>query len=153
MAQRDCLEFAAATVAQHPGIVLELGLGNGRTFDHLRQIMPDREIFVFDRQVAAHPSCIPDDDHMILGDFSETLPAAVSRFEGQCILVHCDIGTGINERDSRMAAFLSDVLHPALAGHGLVVSDQKMEMPDCEIVELPPEVPPDRYFLLQRRAV
>ncbi|MEJ0068675.1 MAG: class I SAM-dependent methyltransferase [Pseudomonadota bacterium] len=28
--------------------MLELGLGNGRTYDHLRSLFPDHEIFVFD---------------------------------------------------------------------------------------------------------
>ncbi len=53
-AQRDCLALAARLVADVPGPVLELGLGNGRTYDHLREILPGREIFVFDRRVAAN---------------------------------------------------------------------------------------------------
>ena len=32
-AQRSCLETAVALVADLPGPILELGLGNGRTFD------------------------------------------------------------------------------------------------------------------------
>ena len=43
-AQRTCLGLAADLVAGVPGPVLELGLGNGRTYDHLRELMPDREI-------------------------------------------------------------------------------------------------------------
>lgn len=34
-AQRSCLDWAAAAVAARPGLVFEMGLGNGRTFDHL----------------------------------------------------------------------------------------------------------------------
>ena len=82
-AQRDCLALAARLIADVPGPVLELGLGNGRTFDHLRSLMPDREIFVFDRRVAAHPDCIPDADHMILGDVHTTLPNALTRNPGE----------------------------------------------------------------------
>ncbi len=55
IAQRDCLAAAARLIGDIPGPVLELGLGNGRTYDHLREILPGREIFVFDRRVAAHP--------------------------------------------------------------------------------------------------
>ena len=53
-AQRTCLESAIGWVATFPGPYLELGLGNGRTFDHLRQTAPDRDIFVFERKPAAH---------------------------------------------------------------------------------------------------
>ncbi|MDX1738439.1 MAG: class I SAM-dependent methyltransferase, partial [Alphaproteobacteria bacterium] len=48
-AQRACLNSAAELVGARVGHVLELGLGNGRTYDHLREILPDREIFVFER--------------------------------------------------------------------------------------------------------
>ena len=42
-AQRACLNRAAALISGIDGIVLELGLGNGRTYDHLRELFPDRE--------------------------------------------------------------------------------------------------------------
>jgi hypothetical protein len=58
-AQRDCLNVAAALIADVPGAVFDLGLGNGRTFDYLREILPDREIFVFDRVVNANPKSRP----------------------------------------------------------------------------------------------
>ena len=40
-AQRACLSEAAAQIRGVDGFVLELGLGNGRTFDHLREICAD----------------------------------------------------------------------------------------------------------------
>src|SRR5690606_23011746 len=73
-AQRDCLNYAAAIIGSAPGSVIELGLGNGRTYDHLRELMQGRDIYVFDRHVKAHPDCIPDAEHMIVGDFLETVP-------------------------------------------------------------------------------
>ena len=66
-AQRAYLNEAARRIKDLPGCVFELGLGSGRTFDHLRSLLPDREIFAFDRAISAHPTCIPDADHMILG--------------------------------------------------------------------------------------
>ena len=41
-AQRACLEVAIARIADLPGPVLEFGLGNGRTYDHLRELLPTR---------------------------------------------------------------------------------------------------------------
>src|SRR5689334_15757612 len=75
-AQRACLDQAARLIEGLPGNVLEFGLGNGRTYDHLRERLPDREIYVFERQIAAHPACIPPADHLFLGDFLDTLPRA-----------------------------------------------------------------------------
>ena len=70
-AQRMCLDAAVAQIAGKPGIVLELGLGNGRSYDHLRTALPDRQIFVFDRNVSPHPDCIPPDENMYLGEMDE----------------------------------------------------------------------------------
>ena len=46
--QRSCLNAAVALIGEAPGHVLELGLGNGRTYDHLRLLFPNRNIYVFD---------------------------------------------------------------------------------------------------------
>jgi hypothetical protein len=43
MAQRALLDWAAQDIASRPGLVLELGLGNGRTYDHLRERLPGRK--------------------------------------------------------------------------------------------------------------
>jgi S-adenosyl-L-methionine methyltransferase len=40
-AQRDLLDWASEEIAPG-GLVLELGLGNGRTYDHLRDRLPGR---------------------------------------------------------------------------------------------------------------
>ena len=44
VAQRACLDHAAQLIGGLDGAVLELGLGNGRTYDHLRSLFPGREI-------------------------------------------------------------------------------------------------------------
>src|SRR3954454_10042645 len=91
-AQRTCLGLAADLVAGVPGPVLELGLGNGRTYDHLRELMPDREIFVFERHPMEHPESAPDPDHLIMGYIRNTLPDARQLAPHGAALVHSDIG-------------------------------------------------------------
>jgi hypothetical protein len=150
-AQRACLDQAARAVAGLPGPVLELGLGNGRTYDHLRELLPQREIFVFERQLAAHPACVPDAAHLILGDVRETLPAAGERIGAPAVLAHSDIGTGDAERNAELAAWLAGALPPLLAPGAWVVCDQPMAA-----AELVPQPPPEgiaqqRYFLYRRR--
>lgn len=149
-AQRACLGLAAELVRMLPGPVLEMGLGNGRTYDHLRTILPGREIFVFERQVAAHPDCIPDPEHLILGDIHETLPVAARRFEGRVALVHMDIGSGDEDANRRIAAFIAKWLPRMLASGGVVISDQEVSIPEAEPLEPPAGVAPGRYFLNRR---
>ena len=149
-AQRDCLAEAARLIADIPGPVVELGLGNGRTYDHLREILPGREIFVFDRRVAAHPDCIPDDDHMFIGDITETLPAARARIGAPVALAHCDMGTGVATSNAELAAFIGPALAGLMAPGGIVISDQEYRVAGWTEVALPEDVAPGRYYF--RRA-
>ena len=98
-AQRTLMEEAARLIKDQPGPVFELGLGSGRTFDHLRQLLPDREIFAFDRAIAAHPKSIPDGDHLILGEIRETLRFCGPRIPGKPAFIHVDLGSGDPTQD------------------------------------------------------
>ena len=146
-AQRACLDYAVTLVRGVPGAVFELGLGNGRTYDHLRGLCPEREIMVFDRQVAAHPDCIPDPAHLVLGDIRETLPAAADRFAGRVALAHCDVGTGDAAANAALAAILSRALPALMATGGVLVADQEMTPDGATPLALPDGVRPGRYFM------
>jgi hypothetical protein len=146
-AQRDCLDSAVAMVAEVPGPVFELGLGNGRTYDHLRAACPEREIYVFERQVSAHPDCIPDAGHLFEGDIAETLAAVESRFAGTVALVHADLGSGDAARDAKTSAMVSALLPAVMAPGGVIVSDQQLMLPQAEVLPLPEGVPTGRYFM------
>ena len=139
--------MAATLIEGVEGVVFELGLGNGRTFDHLRESLPGREIFVFERKVAAHPSCIPDADHLLLGDFAATLATAAERFAGRVALAHGDVGSGRAESDAAVAALISRALPPALAPGAVVLCDQALSLPAAEPLALPEGVKPGRYHL------
>ncbi len=149
-AQRDCLNQAAEAIRDLPGPVLELGLGNGRTYDHLREVLPDREIFVFERDVAAHPDCIPDEDHLFRGDFRDTLAGAGERFKGQVALVHADIGSANLERDARLAAFVAGHLPALLRPGGIVASDRDVGFEGALPLALPEGLAPGVYHLFRR---
>ncbi|OYW66849.1 MAG: hypothetical protein B7Z40_09875 [Bosea sp. 12-68-7] len=53
------LDRAAAAIAGRDGLVLERGLGNGWTHDHLREKLPGRAIPVFERDVSPNPAAMP----------------------------------------------------------------------------------------------
>lgn len=151
-AQRACLNAAVTAIEGQTGVILELGLGNGRTYDHLRTIAPDRDIFVFERDVNAHPDCIPDDDHLFLGDAKDTLVRAAETLAGRAVLVHSDIGTGDPERNRRFADWLGPVLKPLLAPGAVILSDQKLEAMAGLDVPLPDGVMPERYFMYRMKS-
>ena len=149
-AQRACLDLAAGLVRDLPGPALELGLGNGRTYDHLRELCPNREIFVFERQVAAHPACIPSPEFLILGDIHETLPRASGRLDGTAALAHIDIGTGDQQANREIADFVAGHLPRLLAIGGVVISDQDVGFSGAQALDLPDGIKPGRYHLYRK---
>ena len=150
-AQRACLDWAASKIATLPGPVLELGLGNGRTYDHLRSQLPGRRIFVFERKVAAHPECIPDEQHLFEGDVEKTLPYAANRIGQLAALAHCDIGSGDKNLAAKLAAFLGPALAPHLAPGAIVAADQALSVPELQAIDLPNGIAPGRYHLYRKK--
>ncbi|MBM3522993.1 MAG: hypothetical protein FJX57_08555 [Alphaproteobacteria bacterium] len=151
-AQIACLDWACAEIAGTPGVVLELGLGNGRTYDHLREKLPaSRPIHVFDRYLGAHPDCVPPQAFLTLGEIRETLPAFATRGLGLAAMVHADLGSGDPVKTRAMADWLGPVLPPLLTPGGLVLSDQSLAAPG--LVEIKPPVGELawRYFVYKRQ--
>lgn len=149
-AQRACIDAAVDLVKDLPGPVLELGLGNGRTYDHLRERLPRREIYVFDREINAHPDCVPDEAHLFLGDFFDTLPTVLARVGQPAAMIHADIGSGDAAATAARAAALGPRLRDLLVPGGVLASDQPMDTPGLEPLPLPEGVPDRRYFLYRR---
>ena len=146
-AQRTCLDAAAAMIAGVPGPVLELGLGNGRTYDHLREILPDRAIYVFDRRVKAHPDCIPPDDRLFVGEVTETLPRATARLGRSVALIHTDLGTGEVAANAALARTVGPLLRPLLRPGGICVANHALPVGGWTALPEPQGVKPGRYYL------
>ncbi len=149
-AQKTLLEDVASRIGDVDGPVLELGLGNGRTFDHLRELMPNREIFVFDRALACHPSCAPDGEHMILGEIRDTLAFCGPRIKGQAALIHADIGSGDPTTDLATASWLSPLADLHTKAGGYVLSGLALDLPDFAQQDLPEGIKPGRYHLYRK---
>jgi hypothetical protein len=149
-AQRACLDHAAGVIDGLDGAVLELGLGNGRTYDHLRSLFPSREIYVCERLVAAHPASVPPPERLILGDMRDTLPAARTRLGGRVALAHLDAGSGDGEANRILAAALTPLILPLLCEGAVLVSDPEIACADLEPLPLPGGIRPGRYHLYRR---
>ena len=146
-AQRACLDLAAHLVQELDGDVLELGLGNGRTYDHLRQLFPDRKIYVFDRRVAAHPDCVPPAELLLLGDMRDTLQTASELLGSRVALAHLDPATGDGAASRALAAELAPLIMPLLRPGGMLVSEPAIARDELSPVPLPESVAPGRYNL------
>jgi len=149
-AQRACLEMAAGLIADLDGEVLELGLGNGRTYDHLRKLLPHRNIYVCERTVAAHPDCVPPSRFLLLGDMRETLPAARARLAERVVLAHLDPGTGEAAASKALADDLTPLIVPLLQLNGMLVSEPGVTADGLRALPLPPGIEPGRYNLYRR---
>ncbi|MDW3183181.1 class I SAM-dependent methyltransferase [Roseobacter sp.] len=142
-AQIDGLDWAASQIAQLDGDVLELGLGNGRTYDHLRERLPDRRIWVIDRVLQPHPSCIPPADCFIMGEAEDALTRLAQATPG-IALAHYDFGHGIKEKDVAEGARLSPFIAPLMVPGGLIVSQQPLT--GFAQITGPDTIAPDRYL-------
>jgi S-adenosyl-L-methionine methyltransferase len=149
-AQRACLNRAAALISGIDGIVLELGLGNGRTYDHLRELLAGRDIYVCERRVAAHPDCVPPPEFLVLGDMRETLPGLRSRFGGRVALAHFDAGTGDRAGNLALSAELTPSIAALLCRGGVLVSDPPIAAAELESLPLPDGISTGRYHLYRR---
>ena len=147
VSQRACLDHAIAATAALPGPVFELGLGNGRTFHHLREKIEGREIFVFERAVASHPDSTPDTDHLLLGEVTQTLPQALARFGATASLIHADLGGHNLRKNDAFARRVSPLIEPLLATGGLMVSSDRMYFDMLAEMPLPPGAVEGRCFI------
>ena len=150
VSQRACLDYAARQIAPLAGPVFELGLGNGRTYHHMRHIMPDRDIFVFERAIASHHDSTPPEDRVLLGDVFDTLPEALARFGATAALVHADLGGHNAQKNDIFAQKVSPLIAPLLAVGGLMVSSDRMYFDDLVEQPLPEGAVEGRCFIYRR---
>jgi len=147
-AQRDILNHVSDTlIGMLEGPVMELGLGNGRTYDHLREKFPGRRIVAFDRVDRSHGPTAPDPDNLITGEIEHTAKTFVGI---EAALVHADIGSGYDEIDALTLKWLPDMAANLLRKDGIAVSGLPLTHPQLLPLDIPATVNPGRYFLYRR---
>lgn len=129
-------------------VILEIGLGNGRTYDHLREIFPQNRIIAFDRAIGSHPASTPTDENIVLGDIKET----IQQFAGQGVaFAHADIGTAYAEKDARTLTWLPQSIVAVLRAGGLAASGLPLDHAELEPLTLPEGAEPGRTYFYRRR--
>lgn len=148
-AQRDLLNHVRDNLAlPEAGEIFEIGLGNGRTYSHLRENFPGRRVIAFDRKLAAHASATPAADDFVEGEIRETGQAYLGQ---QAALVHADIGTGYDDKDAITLTWLPQMVSGMLASGGVAVSGLPLDHPDLELLPRLPSIAEGRYFHYRRR--
>jgi len=148
--QKSHLDRAIALCKDIEGLVIEVGLGSGRSFDHLREKLNNNPIFTFDYRVETHPGCAPREEQCILGDIEETLPKFSNSRSGQAALIHMDIGTKKYDEDIVLYQKLTPAIIKLMAPKALLVSDRPIS--DQSLKELEPfgANHPWKYFSYQK---
>jgi hypothetical protein len=147
-AQRDILNHVAQVIGLPPeGAVLEVGLGNGRTYSHLRQLFPNRRIVAFDRALNAHRTILPEGDDFVQGEINET----GKQFAGKdAALVHADIGTGYPDSEAVIISWLPQIVADMLQSGGIAVSGLPLAHPQLEALPRLPTVEEGRYHMYKK---
>ncbi|WP_296020327.1 class I SAM-dependent methyltransferase [uncultured Agrobacterium sp.] len=147
-AQRDILNHVHGDLdLPADGPIMEIGLGNGRTFNHLRELFADRRIVAFDRAMGAHASSVPEEGDLVLGEIDQTAKDWVGI---GAALVHADIGTGYDENDAVTLTWLPQIVSGMLVKGGIAVSGLPLKEPSLDPLPVPDTVPTDRYFLYRK---
>lgn len=133
-AQRLLLNSACAEItAQHrpaDGVIVELGLGNGRTYHHLREHLPEFRIVVFEREPTAHPSSTPAAGNLIVGEIEHAVPVFCGRERHRAVLVHADLGNGMEDYDRDIRRWLPGAVLALSHRDALVLTSTRIEHPD-----------------------
>ncbi|KPH06980.1 hypothetical protein CO657_31750 (plasmid) [Rhizobium acidisoli] len=146
-AQRDILNAIIDLVGEMEGPVLEFGLGNGRTYDHLRENFPGRRIVAFDWEVRSYSASTPAAEDMVTGNIRESGQAFLGI---GAALAHADIGTGHDEIDAVTLTWLPHLMAGVLAPNGIAVSGLPLEHAELVALPLPEGIKEGRYFVYRR---
>ncbi|HEY7602210.1 MAG TPA: class I SAM-dependent methyltransferase [Methylomirabilota bacterium] len=157
IAQRDSIDLAARQLARRPGWIVELGLGRGRSYSHLVERFPGREIYCFDRELATYSPGGPPPERVVVGDLTAVLadPAVQARFQGRVILAHLDLAWG-DTTEARLHRLVVDRIRGWLLPGAWVLSDRAVPLDPAwrlaPVVDADGVGYPHRFFRYERHA-
>jgi hypothetical protein len=108
--------------------------------------LPGRDIYVFERKVAAHPACIPPDDRLFLGEARQPIPGREEAGRQRGADPHRS-RTGDHQANMAMGRWLGPALDALAAPGGFILANQPLDVARWRREANPPGVPTDRYYL------
>ncbi len=153
-AQKTLLDAAAAELKSAgetlPGPAFELGLGNGRTYDHMREVFAGRRVIAFDRHLMANPKSTPPPEDLILGDIEETAPAFARTHGAIGAVLHADLGNGVAADDLKLQKWLPVVATALLRSGAIILTSTRLDHPALGEQPLPENIQVGRYYIYRR---
>ena len=152
-AQRVLLEEAATLVREIDGPIVDLGIGNGRTLDHLQVLFPERKVFAFDNFLHSGVGVLPPAEQIVMGDIRETLPFALPRLGERAALVHNDLGSADEIGNAATAAWLAPAIEAVARPDAIIVTSFLIPFRRYVALPLPASVKPGRYHIIKLAGV
>ncbi|WP_298725916.1 class I SAM-dependent methyltransferase [uncultured Ferrovibrio sp.] len=149
-AQCELLNWATSIQESRNSVALDLGLGNGRTYNHLCERLPGWRVVAFDRQNAADPKSLGPKSEVVLGEFQVTLPEFAARYPRSARIIHSDAGLSDPSANARQMQMLGAVMPELAADGAIILSDQELAHPLLQRIHPPVAVPVGRYFAYER---
>ncbi|MEO0791079.1 MAG: class I SAM-dependent methyltransferase [Pseudomonadota bacterium] len=153
-AQIALLDWVCAEVRGNPaladGPILEVGLGNGRTYSHLLGRLPGRRVIVFDKDVKAHPMSRPAPEDFVRGQVQETVRDFADASGRKAVMIHSDIGDGTGATEADILTWIASVYASATAPGALVLCTQALDDPCFERLADPVPKYAARYGIYRR---
>jgi hypothetical protein len=151
-AQIACLDFACEEIHNVKGLVYEFGLGNGRTYEHLRLRMPSRSILVFERDVDAikqYTDGFGQGIFVCVGNV-ETIFSNIGNQEillAPVALIHSDLGDWNVTENIERANSIFNALVPKLQEGAYIVCSVPLTHKNLFQMGLPAGIRHDKYFI------
>lgn len=115
------------------GAGARIGLGHGRTYDHLRQNFPDRDIYAFENRVSPNVFVRPADELLFLGDIADTIRTAAARLPRKAALAHSDLGLKDRQGAVPIVADIIAYLPGLMAKGGFYISNVDIALVDGSV--------------------
>ena len=132
------LDQAAAAASGLEGPILVIGLGNGRSLDHLREKLPGRRFLAYDLEDRAHPRSRPDSRDLFLQSAGSGIEDVLGAPDAPPALIHCDFRHAL---DFAAGGFSFQRLAEALCPGGQL----SLEWPEASAPRFPPVLVPARH--------
>lgn len=153
-AQRILLNQECAVLNQagetFAGPIVELGLGNGRTYHHLKEKLVDRRIVVFERAPQPNERSWPPAQDLYVGEIIDTAKAFAATYGAIAALVHADLGDGSEVYNADLRNWLPHLCVSLLRAGGTALSSTDLDHPLLQPLQLPSDVKAGVYFAYRR---
>lgn len=131
--QIDYIDQAIEETKEIDGVILELGLGGGRTLEYLEK-KSSSPIVVFEKSINSDLKLERQSTQLVEGDFLETIPEILKSQQLTVRMVHADIGTRDYLNDINRFEPLREIFEDIVPSGGIVVCDRPLNFSSFKLL-------------------